>query len=465
MIRKHNILCFLDSDSGRDVEIVMPVIAFAEQYLNSTVHLGFTWDLDIMYRLKPELVMLPNTVGSKLYFEISQYAHQQNIPVFALTSEGNIRTDGSFYYWGYNTDKTFYQKYLCCWSGRTRDFLRSELPEIAERIVFTGATGFDRYRIFNFAEKHPFLSKAGKGSYKKVIGYAGWAFGKLSNEQGIEEVLHYFKGDRSGLKWMENQMLEVEAILKTLIEKNPDILFILKRHPNEANPSITVEGQNEMNRLQHYDNVWYVNDRTTNIHDLISVSDLWMSFESTTAMETWMMGYKPTIFLNPDPDFNRDPTYKGTVMVESSIAAQRLIDEFYQSGRIQAFDVEEKVAARKEIIEYTIGSDDGLNHVRAGYYLEKTLPVENRAKYFRKQKYLLMNYLMRLGSLVYYKPLFLGLPKFKKTTWIFDNFRLKKATVRKKEYLSQTQRFYQNVISDETKPSKEKLYNKANIKH
>ena len=455
MDEKH-ILCFIDSDSGRDVEILTPVLAFAELFLIARVSLGFTWDLDIMFRSKPDLVILPNTVGSKLYFEISQYAHQQNIPVFALMSEGNIRTDGSFYYWGYNTDKIFYQKYICCWSERTRDFLRSELPEIANRIVFTGATGFDRYKVFDFAQKETFLQNIGKGHFKKVIGYAGWAFGKLSNEQGVEEMLHYFKGDRSGLKWMEKQMFEVEEVLKTLIENNPATLFILKRHPNEANPSITVEGQNEMNRLQHYENVWYVNDRTTNIHDLISISDIWMSFESTTAMEAWMMGYKPTIFINPDPDFNRDPTYKGTVLIQNGKEAQSLIDEFYQTGKISRFDADDKVKARQEVVAYTIGCNDGLNHVRAAWYLEKTM-------YFRKGKYQFMTFLMRAGALVYYRPLFLSLPKFKKTTWIFDNFRLKNAEYRKQEYLHQLPEFYKNLISGAT-IRKEQLYDKAGMR-
>jgi len=65
--------------------------------------------------------------------------------------------------------------------------------------------------------------------------------------------------------------------------------------------------------------------------------------------------------------------------------------------------------------------------------------------------------------LVYYRPLFLSLPKFKKTTWIFDNFRLKNAEYRKQEYLHQLPEFYKNLISGAT-IRKEQLYDKAGMR-
>src|SRR5690606_12847518 len=141
------VLCFTYEDYGRDIEMLLPLRYFAERFLNCRFEHAFVYDVHAIYRKKPDVVCLPNTIGSALFFEISKYAHEQEIPVFALVSEGNFRTDGSFNYWGYNTAKQFYQEYICAWSQRTGDFLKAELPELEDRIVVTGGTGFDRYSI------------------------------------------------------------------------------------------------------------------------------------------------------------------------------------------------------------------------------------------------------------------------------------------------------------------------------
>lgn len=440
--QQYKILCYLDEDYGRDVEIVLPVLIFAEKFLSCSVEFAFVWDVHAIYRKKPDLVFLPNTVGSPLYFQISKYAHQQGVKVFALISEGNFRTDGSFDYWGYNTDKQFYQSYVCHWSDRTYQFLKKELPELKDQMVFTGATGFDRYQIYDFSTKEEFLKRRGLPDYQKIVGYAGWAFGKLSNQQGIGELLGFFKGDEERLKWVEQQMLTVESMLREVIEANSDTLFILKRHPNEANPSIVEEGRNEMNPLKDYPNVLYINDKE-NIHDLINIADLWMGFETTTALEYWLLKRNPTILLNPDPDFNRDELFKGSVIVPDAGALQDVMDEFYTTGTIKAFDEEEKVKARETIIRNTIGYGDGFNHIRAAYYLKKVLEQSSPRPNFRfSPRYFIMYSLLHIGKYLYNRRLFLNLPKFKKTVWIFEKYRLKGLPALKEKYSRFLGRFY-----------------------
>ena len=41
MNQKYKILCFLDFDKGRDIEILMPVVYYAEKYLNADVKFAF----------------------------------------------------------------------------------------------------------------------------------------------------------------------------------------------------------------------------------------------------------------------------------------------------------------------------------------------------------------------------------------------------------------------------------------
>ncbi|MBN1820933.1 MAG: hypothetical protein JXR31_03005 [Prolixibacteraceae bacterium] len=441
--------CFIDDQQGRDVELLIPLVYYAEKYLNCQVSFKFIWDIFAIYREHPDIVILANTIGSKWIFQVAKYAHEQNITVFALISEGNFRTNGTFDYWGYNTDKNFFQEYVCLWSERTRDFFIEKLSDFSHKMVLTGATGFDRYRIYQFPSKKEFLQKKGLDHFQKVVGYAGWAFGKLYSEIGRQE-LKYFMNDKPETweEWVESQRLAVESILRQLIEKNSDTLFILKVHPNETHPHITVESPNEMYRLKNYPNVLYLKDEEP-IHDLIAVSDIWTGFETTTAIEAWMLG-KQTLLINPDTDFNRDITYKGSVVARTYEQAQSYFDEFYKNGKINEFFSNEKIKLRKSIIKDTIGFDDGLNHLRAAYYLKKSLD-KSRQKVIHPKfrlKYLLRSLEQYIGSIFYYRPLFLLLPKFKKTTWIFDRCKLKNIEVLKETYYPFLDRFYKEKRLD-----------------
>ena len=436
-------LCFVDDEQGRDVELLMPLIYYAETYLNCDVKFVFVWDIFAIHRERPDIVILPNTVGSQWYFEVSKYAHDQNIPVFALISEGNFRTNGTFNYWGYNTSKIYFQEFVCHWSKRTRDFLKNELPQYAKQMVLTGATGFDRYKIYQFPTKEEFLQRKGMAGYKKIIGYAGWAFGKMYSDIGRKEIIAGHKDKAEArLKWMEKQMYEVENILRQLIENNKDILFILKVHPNETHPHIAHENPNEMIRLRKYSNVLYVkNDE--NIQDLIAISDLWMGFETTTALEAWMLN-KETILINPDPNFARDYVHAGSIIGIDYEGIENYINEYYNTGKIQAFHASEKQAIRKNIIEETIGFDDGFNHLRAAYYLKESLLKSEKMTFNPKfnMRFFLRSLSQKVGSIFYNRELFLKLPRFKKTVWIFERCKLKNIDALKKKYYPYLDKFY-----------------------
>ena len=443
--KKIKALCFFDDDKGRDVEILMPVLYYAETYLNVEIKKAFIVDIDKIRRDKPDLVILANTIGSKNHHLIAKYAYENGIKVFALISEGNFRTNGTFNYWGYNTDKQFYQEYICHWSQRTLDFLSTALPSYKDKMVLTGATGFDRYRIYDFETKESFLKRYNLSQYKKVIGYAGWSFGKLHNPKGLMEIRNNHKENaEQRIKWMQEQQLLVENILRQTIENNPDILFILKRHPNEIHPHYTQRDNNEMINLEHYPNVLYLRNEE-DVHTLISVSDIWTAFESTTTIEAWMMKDIPTLFINPDINFTRDPNYRGTVIVKSYDEFQEKINEFYATGKVEAMYTPEKTEARKEIIKNVIGFDDGFNHIRAGYYLTKTIETINpksKKSITPKALFLFRYFMLHLGHLFYYKPLFLKLPRLKKNVWIMERYKLKNIEPTKTRYYRYLDRFH-----------------------
>ncbi len=444
MIKGKRILCYLDNDRGRDAEMMLPLVYFIENVLECTVEFAFVWDVHAIYRKKPDLVLLPNAIGSPLNYQISKYAYNQNLRVFALISEGNFRTDGTFKYWGYNKDKVFYEDFICLWSKRTYDFLSEKEPDHVDKMVVTGGVGFDRYKIYSFKSKEEFLQERGLSEFRKIIGYAGWAFGKVFNKQGLAEIAFLRKNDPNRVEWMKKQMYLVEDILRNCVEANPDTLFIFKRHPNEANPSIVGEGMNEMLRLKDYPNVLYVKEEV-NIHDLINISDIWMAFESTTALESWVMREThPTILINPDPEFKRDKLHVGSVIAKGYPELQKMIDEYYATGTIKEFFKTELIENRSKLIKDTIGFGDGFNHIRTGLYLSKSLEKADskQARFVFSFNYYLKFRLLHIVKYFYIRNLFEKLPKFKKTVWLFERYTLENINVLKQQYWPYLSNFY-----------------------
>lgn len=462
---KYNILCFLETDRGRDVEILLPIIYFAESYLNSKVNFAFLRDIHLIYKNKPDVILLANTIGSELHHKIAKYAHENNIKVFALISEGNFKTDGSMNHWGYNTDKKFYQEWVCFWSERTYNYMLKQEPHEKQKYVITGATGFDRYKIYEFISKEEFLKKRNLENYKKVVTYASWAFGKIFNKPGLSVLKETFGKDSTRMiEWMKAQMNLVESILKEIIENNPDILFVLKRHPNEMQPHIKQEDKNEIYNLRHYPNVIYT--VTDNIHDLINISDIFLGFETTTALETWLLKTGPTILINPDEHFVRNKIWTGSAIAHNYTELQAYIDEFYDKGIVSAFDNAEKLKIRQSLIKETIHFDDGYNHIRAGCILSKVLknidPNPEKHVRFNINNYI-WYILVHLGKHFYSKRLFEKLPKFKKTVWIFNNLKLKELHPTKEKYYRFLDKFHKKEKIP-TRIKQEEFCNKIFVK-
>ena len=442
---KYIVNCFLDNDSGRDVEILLPIVIFAEQHLNCKVNFRFPWDLHSLNRDKPHLVLLPNIRGHHMYFRLAQICSQHNIPVFAHESEGNFRTDGSYEYWGYNLDKQFYQDWVCCWSERTQNFLTNLRPEQSSKIVRTGAPGFDRYLFGKFASRESLLKKWKKEGFQKVVGYAGWAFGRIHGINRDTALIHIHPDFETRFQWAETQRKYVESTLESTIQQFPDILFILKRHPKEIFEHETQQVKNEMIGLIHYPNVVYIVNEEP-IHDLIAISDVWMGFETTTSMEAWLLG-KPTILINQETDFVRTQVYKGSAIAKDTNQLQQMIVSFYQESKIAEFEKQELEIERNKVFSSSIGYSDGYNHIRTAYFLKQSLdkltPDERIFPVKIGWYFTLFYYFYHFVKPFYYRSIFAALPKLKKTLFIFEKWPLKEIHKRKADITSFLKDFYE----------------------
>ena len=359
--------------------------------VESSVFCGF----EMIDRYRPCLLFLTNGTGAKVNFDLVKYATLRGIKVVTLVSEGNFKSSIELlpeFIWGWNKDHVLYERVNMQWSERTKEMTVQLYPQIRAQIKVSGAVGFDYYKIVPPPKKDSFLRKHRKEQYDKIIGWGCWDFtvvfpgdiryGYFLSLYG-SDVIARFQKDRD----LSNQ------ILLDLVERNTDILFLLKEHPGNTRGFF----ESGISGAEKYPNVLVL--KKESIVDCISVSDFWLTYESTTVIEAWLLG-KQTCLLNPSGiDFPRANVYKGSPNYPDLPKLQAAIDSFYSTNELPGFQAME--FERKEVIRETIQWDDGLNHVRAGNEIIRVLKEEEKLekrdmpRYLNKAKW--MQYLLSRG--------------------------------------------------------------------
>lgn len=439
--RKKRGYCYLVSNEARDFYLLAPIIYYLEKFENFTISFEFIWDAHKIRKSRPDLVILPNVRGHLLYYQVGKYCFENDILVFSHDSEGNFNTEIDYDFWAYNADKNNFCPVQFTWNQRVKNFLVRKYNILESSIAVTGAPGFDKYSYLSPIDRKELLSKWGYGNFDKVVGYAGWAFGKLYNQELTDILDNINKPGEIGVKWLEEQRDIVETALKTAIEAHPDVLFILKKHPRENFESDYRDSRNEMNRLSIYPNVFYLKDEVE-IQDLIQISDLWMAFESTSIMEAWLMKV-PTLVINGDSDFERVDLHLGSVKVRNSAELLTALNELYVHNNLAYFNDSKVVDKRKAIFANSIGFADGMNHLRCMNYFRAYL-VDETPKYKPKfnLKFFRLYAFLHIGKYFYMPRLFKRLPKFKKTIWVYENYKMDKINKQKPEIYSELDSFY-----------------------
>jgi surface carbohydrate biosynthesis protein len=437
--------CFLVSNESRDYFLLLGIIYYLERFENFEISFEFIWDAYKIKKTKPSLVILPNERGNDLYYEVAQYCKENNILVISNDSEGNFNTQINYDFWGYNLQKDIVCPFIFTWNSRVKEFLIKKYKIEEKRLKLAGAPGFDKYKYLPKIEKNTILKKYNKQNFTKIVGYAGWAFGKLQNSELSDIISNLGREKKEGVKWLTEQRDLVEDCLKTVVEQYPDILFILKKHPRENFESDYKDSRNEMNQLRHYPNVLYLKDEE-DIQNLIQISDLWMAFESTSIMEAWLMNI-PTLMINPDRHFTRVDLYKGSAFVKNPKEILNVFQDFFTHNDKSFCCKNEELAERASIIQNSIGFDDGFNHLR---FVKPLIPfikeTKSPVKIRTNQRFLRFYFLLHIGKHFYSKKLFERLPKLKKTIWIFENYKLQKVNRDKKIHFQNLNEFYSTSI-------------------
>ena len=363
MKNKVDILSFTYSSRGRDIDIVEPVLSKLEKDLNVTVERRWLYDnfvFDIL-KYRPKMLIDANAIGCVNHLWACRLASMLGIKVVTFVSEGDYRyIDGSIdtMLFGWNYRQELYEDLHLEWSQRNIDYFKTNKGYDEEIVKLSGATGFDKYSLLHFMNKDDFLSKYGKSTYKKVVILAGYTFDFMFNENHSTGLI-YFGEELDGIR---ESLYALRTDYEILVKNNPDILFIAKKHPLTMNPYY-----DEFSELQKYENVIVIQTEE-NIYDVINVSDLLVAFESTTALEAWLLG-KQTLLYNPViQEFNRSTISKGSPIITKCVELERTIHEFYDNGNISKF--QELKDERDKIINNVIGYSDGKNHCRAAILIE-----------------------------------------------------------------------------------------------
>lgn len=336
------------------------------------------WDgLQSIHESKPRLLFITNTVGALENLEAMRYAKRRNVLGLSLISEGNLWGDDALKreaIWGWNKDQQLHEDIHMQWSEVSRNATLMLHPELTGRVKVSGGVGFDNYKIaVDENVKETILNKYQKSGYKKVVGVGCWDFGFFYPEDTRFKVFDNLYEDSQKRRFIKDAFA-FDDILTRVAMANEDVLFLLKQHPG-VQLGHMASGITKAAQLK---NVLALTNEEP-ILSCIQASDIWIVYESTTAMEAWLLG-KPTCLLNPSGrDFPRDRLNEGSPAFSSASELQRFIDQFYADAEMPEFA--ERSGARQQLIKDIIQWDDGLNHVRAGNEIIDLLSSQPRANW------------------------------------------------------------------------------------
>lgn len=333
------------------------------------------WDgLQSIHKAKPRLLFITNTVGAVENLELMRYAKRRNMLGLSLISEGNLWGSNALKseaIWGWNKEKQLHEDVHMQWSEVARDATLVLHPELTDRVKVSGGVGFDNYKIAVSENiKETILGKYQKSGYKKVVGVGCWDFGFFYQKDTRFTVFDSLYEDFQKKRFIQDSFA-FDDVLTQLAKANEDVLFLLKQHPGVQLGHIA----SGITKAAQLENVLVLTNEEP-ILTCIQASDIWIVYESTTAMEAWLLG-KPTCLLNPSGrDFPRDKLNDGSPAFHSADQLQQVINTLYSGNEITEFA--KRAEIRKQLIKGVIQWDDGLNHVRAGNEIINLLLSQSR---------------------------------------------------------------------------------------
>lgn len=337
-----DILCLnTHSYLTRNTEAYIPVYNYLTLYNLKIKHGSLFNGYYLILKYRPKVVFFEGIFGGRWHCQVAFFAKRMGCKVVSLLAEGaslEWARNSPEKIWGWLDEKKAFWDAHFFWNQSTIKCFSSFFPEAKSNIYMTGGCGFDRYK---FSRLHALSVE----KYAAVVGVGCWIFNQ--NKQPSD--------------WYRDCRDFFSTTLLEIIRKNKDILFLIKPHPSAEDDLYLAAVENCVNEK----NVLLV-PANTPIIDCLATSDIWLSFESNTAMEAWLMG-KQTALLNPSGinfPYQRQPFWKGQPNYATAEEWNMALSAFKATGQLPGFAEREK--ERNNLYEEIIGHADGLNHVRTG---------------------------------------------------------------------------------------------------
>ena len=311
-------------------------------------------------KYRPTTLLLVNTIGAKTSIKLATYAREMGITVVSLYGEGNFSEDRiEQFIWGHNKGQSVIDDYRLVWGERALNLLSQYAPQLTSSTFVGGSVGADNYVINN--GKTLFDNKKIRKKYRTIIGVGCWNFCLLNPKDHRHDLFTDAVGENEAKRIAKDgELFNLE--LTKLVKLLPDTLFLIKEHPHKANlPNASaVEG------LECFENVLFAG-KDESIINCIKSCDVWLTYESTTALEAWLMG-KATALLNPTGTIFltnwRAPIFEGQPNFSTADEWSVAIKCYQEQGKLPEFESFSKI--RKKLLKDAFGFSDGLNHVRVG---------------------------------------------------------------------------------------------------
>ena len=317
--------------------------------VHGSIHNGF----ELLLRFRPKVLLFSDAIGARINTLIAKFAKSLGIKVVSSIGEGIIGKNAApESYWGWNSEHEPCEDLLLHWSETALKQFCEYIPEHAPFSVVCGATGADRYLFAKPITQLP----VERTRYALIVGVGCYAFDLLIGKSSTPLATDFSQVTKAFFTH-ERECFATE--LAKIVQNNPDVLFLLKEHPASAsNEDSAIE------KCINFNNALILKDEP--IFDCIYHSDIWLSYESTTALEAWLMG-KPTALLNPsgtDFPIERMSITDGQPNYTSAKEWINAIEYFKKHNVLLGFS--ERTKQREAIIRRYFQWNDGLNHVRAG---------------------------------------------------------------------------------------------------
>lgn len=356
------------SKSSRDRDATSLVTNYLRLQGYSVVEKSIHNGIYYILRYRPRCVYISNIIGARINFACAVITKYLGIKLITGLSEGDLNEEKVInLFYGHNYLSKPIEDVLLVWNEEVKNLILKHHPSYNSKVFVTGSLTADKYK-FKDIPSPPQFDKV-KHKYKYVIGVGCWAFRYYFDREDI------FTSEQIQSRQTDRDIFAKG--LYELISKKDDYLFLIKTHPGEKD----IYYGSGIELVKDLDNTIIYSD-DENITEIINSVDLWLTYESTTALEAWLLE-KETLVFNPT-GVRRDSSQilRAQIIVNEGKELIWEIEYFFNNGKFAKSDYLNN--KRDEIISNVIGFSDGYNHKRVAKiiieYLNKGVAVNDRIR-------------------------------------------------------------------------------------